>query len=67
MVRKCLTNKNIKIQYSLKSSLYTILYLKTTIGIDIINLKGAFILCWLLGICLVDPQILFLIMRTEQL
>lgn len=54
----CFTNKTIKIQYSLKSSLYTTLRFKTATGIAIINLKDPFILCWLLEIWLVDQQIL---------
>lgn len=53
MLHECLTKINIKIQYSLKSSLYAILCFKTATGIAIINLKDVFILltprnltCW---------------------
>lgn len=44
MLRKCLTNKHIKIQDSLKRSLHKTLCLKTTTGIAILDLKGTFIL-----------------------
>lgn len=67
MLRKCLTNKHIKIQDSLKRSLHKTLCLKTTTGIAILDLKDTFILDWLLEIRLVDQQIFFLIMTLGQL